>query len=422
MRILICNEFYHPSIGGVQTVARQVAEGLVRRGHEVTVATSAMPERQAARLNGVAIEGFAVAGNRVRGMAGEVERYVDFVTRFEADALLVQAAQQWSFDALWPILPILRLPKYFIPCGFSRLGDPAYADYFAALPAVLGTFDGLIFHSPRFRDIDFARAHGLARLVIIPNGASAEEFGQERPRVDIRKKLGIGKEHFLFLTVGSRTGLKGHEEVAEAYLHLQSERPTTLVVNGNTSRVRPLKAAGRAFRAAMVRGLEAIAGRAVGRPHTPERVRYWLRAAAGQGGKQVLDIDLGREDLIGLFAAADLFVFASNVEYSPLVLYESVAAGTPFLSVPVGNAAQIAAWTGGGLILDAAVDGDGLVRAEPRRLAAAMRSMMSDPDQLAALGQAGREAWRRHFTWEAIVDRYEAVLAGGDVPDFPEGL
>ena len=57
-----------------------------------------------------------------------------------------------------------------------------------------------------------------------------------------------------------------------------------------------------------------------------------------QRGKRFLMTDMSRADIISAFFSSNLFVFASHVEYSPLVLFESVAAGLPFLSVPVGNA------------------------------------------------------------------------------------
>src|SRR5262249_9096212 len=89
----------------------------------------------------------------------------------------------------------------------------------------------------------------------------------------------------------------------------------------------------------------------------------------GSARKTVLPVDLPREKVIDAFFAADLFVFASKVEYSPLVLFESAAAGTPFLTVPVGNANEIVRWTGGGWLCPAEVDDRGYVKVSPSVLA-----------------------------------------------------
>ena len=66
------------------------------------------------------------------GRSGE---YRQFVTDTAFDVVMIKAAQQWTFDALWPVLSRIPGRKVFIPCGFSCLYEPDYADYFRELPA-----------------------------------------------------------------------------------------------------------------------------------------------------------------------------------------------------------------------------------------------------------------------------------------------
>ena len=49
MKILHTVEFYHPSVGGMQEVVKQLSERLVRLGHNVTVATSQLKEARERR-------------------------------------------------------------------------------------------------------------------------------------------------------------------------------------------------------------------------------------------------------------------------------------------------------------------------------------------------------------------------------------
>lgn len=416
MRVLICCEFYHPSLGGVQVVMREIAERLVQRGHEVVVATTRLPERSTLVHNGVRIEEFDVAGNAVYGCTGEVERYREYVAAFDGDAILVKAAQQWTFDALWPVLDRIRARKVFVPCGFSGLKEPDYRDYYAQMPGVLKKFDHLIFYAERYRDIDFARHHGLAHWSVVPNGASEIEFSVRRDS-GFRARYGIPEESFVFLTVGAYTGLKGHAEVAQAYALLTTDRPTVLILNGN--RPVPRAALGgvhaarfttRALRALRRLGPVAAAKRAL-EAFKPDPIARWTERARTQPGKRVLALELSREALVQAYMAADLFVFASHIEYSPLVLFEAAAAGTPFLSVPAGNAEEIARWTGAGMICPAPCDGRGYTRVDPRVLSIKMREAMSDPHRLRELGEAGKRAWRERFTWATIAAQYEALLA-----------
>ena len=483
MRLLFCCEFYFPSVGGVQEVMRQIAERLVLRGHEVTVATTRLADRQFSEYIGVKIVEFGVTGNLVRGMEGEIENYRNFVKNFPCDALMIKAAQQWTFDALWPVLDSINVRKVFIPCGFSGLFEPTYVDYFKDLPDILRKFDHLIFYAERYRDTDFARAHGITNLSILPNGASEIEFSVT-PDPDFRLRHGIPESSFVLLTVGSMTGVKGHRELVEAFVRLKaSKQHVTLILNGNappkpaveigpksddvgnesdasqaegeqasyiarrvkrisglvyrslgvyrkegwaglryriglmldrkTAPIRRLL--GLAFRVVQLFRSEGFLGvRARLHSHFANPLEFWLDEAKRQGpDKLLLVTDFPRPELVQAYMAADLFVFASNIEYSPLVLYESAAAGTPFLSVPVGNAEEIAQWTGAGIICPAPKDARGYTRVNPARLAKAIAEAMSSRQQLETLGQTGRMAWEERFTWEAISRRYESILSGG---------
>ncbi|AYR22732.1 glycosyltransferase family 4 protein [Herbaspirillum rubrisubalbicans] len=461
MRFLFCCEFYYPSIGGVQEVMRHIAERLVSWGHEVTVATTALANRDFTEHNGVKIQQFGVTGNAVRGMVGELERYQDFVSNFPCDAIMIKAAQQWTFDALWPVLDKIAARKVFIPCGFSGLYEPSYQRYFEDLPPVLHKFDHLIFYAEHYRDVDFARAHGMTHFSILANGACEREFNVE---VDpgFRQRHGIAKDSFLMLTVGSLTGVKGHREIAEAFARMSTGKSkTTLILNGNAP-PRPnvemtpsangsaprlpalsrrlgkiptrlaaivLRIVGLAYRSFGVLRREGwvgvrqrfaalgvqVFGRFVPRPvrQVVMPLEHWVEKARKGAGKQLLMTDFDRKELVQAYMAADLFVFASNIEYSPLVLFESAAAGTPFLTVSVGNAEEITRWTGGGVVCPAPRDERGYTRVDPVVLGNAIKALMTDPGKLEALGKSGRSNWEQKYTWFEIAKRYERILMGG---------
>lgn len=416
MRILFCCQFYAPSVGGVQEVIRQLAERLVKRGHSVTVATSTLPNRDFETLNGVRVTGFAATGNFVEGMSGNIADYQNFVVNGDFDVMLVYAAQQWTFDALWSVLDRIACAKVFVPCGFSNFYEPAYAQYFDQMPAVLASFEQLVFNATHYRDIDLARQHGLTSFTILPNGASEDMFNVA-PDPLFRARHAIPADSFLFLTVGSFTGLKGHAELVRAFALLQvpAGRHATLLLNGNV--VQRLESGSMALArkfAGLVRsrGLAYTLGQ-VWRKLIRNKASPHQNAAsinAEQSDRRVLVTDFARPELTQAFMAADLFVFASNIEYSPLVLFESAAAGTPFLTVSAGNAAEIAEWTGAGIVCPSTVDAKGYTRVSDQVLAHEMARLMAAPDTLARLAQVGRATWARQFTWETIASRYEQLF------------
>jgi glycosyltransferase involved in cell wall biosynthesis len=447
MKLLLCCESYWPHRGGVQEVMRQIAERMVAAGHDVGVATRTHPERKTDIHNGVRIHSFDVRGNLVTGIVGEVDSYRQFLTKFDGDAILIKAAQQWSFDATWPVLDQLRARKVFVPCGFSSFYEPSFKDYFRWLPDILRKFDHLIFYADRYRDIDFVRANGITNFSVIPNGASEVEFGREtRQDGRLRRELGIPATDLVFLTVGAPISAKGHETVAEAFAQLDTAgRDATLILNGNW----PLPGTrfrGDHFRSVLQRfgslnsmrkgihlfreaGVEGVMERLFPKP-PDERTRVVRLAAAASedadssptktpapapARKTVLRVDLPRAKVVDAFYEADLFVFASKVEYSPLVLFESAAAGTPFLTVPAGNAGEIVRWTGGGWLCPADADDRGYITVSPAILAREIEKGIRSPDRLRELGDAGRRAWQERFTWARIAQSYERILRGETV-------
>jgi glycosyltransferase involved in cell wall biosynthesis len=126
------------------------------------------------------------------------------------------------------------------------------------------------------------------------------------------------------------------------------------------------------------------------------------------GRKRVRILDVPRVEVLAAYGAADLFVFGSQVECSPLVLFEAVASGTPFVSTAAGNAAEIAEWTGGGVVVPSSRR-DGLVTASPDAFGAEIARLWSDAAERSRLAASGRARWLEEFTWDRIAERYEEV-------------
>ena len=422
MKILFCVEFYFPSIGGAQEVVRQIAERMAAKGHDVAVATTKISSRSSLRHNGVEIVEFNVSGNLVRGLSGDVAGYKEFLSQHDCDLVFFYAAQQWTFDVATTVLDRMSCNKVLVPCGYSALYDSAYADYFSELGAVLAKMDAVVYHARDYRDLKFADSLGLTNSVVIPNGADLDEF--ESPiDPDFRVKLGVNDSTFVILTVGTITGSKGHLELAQAYAEADFDgRETLLILNGNRTEGGGKKQSllsrffalvnGYGFiyavRHTVKMGLIAL-GIPVGSNNTIERLVNYLNRKSVKG-KRVLLADLPRPVLLQAYLQADLFVFASNIEYSPLVLFESAAAGLPFLTVPVGNAREIIEWTGGGEMCPAPLDSRGFTRANPTDLARHIESLAKDDERRLELGKRGLDAARNRFNWRHLADEYESLF------------
>ncbi len=424
MRILIGTDYYYPSVGGLQIVLKEIAERLVKLGHSITVATSKMQNRTANNHNGVSIVEFDIKGNYVHGLQGKVKDYQNYVMNGDFDVILIKAAQGWTIDALIPILNKINTRKVFIPCGFSALFNPLYAEYYKIMPEILRQFDHLIFYASDYRDTNFARQHNINNFSIISNGASEIEFSVQRES-NFRERLNIEDNSFVILTVGTFTGGKGHYELAQAFHLANFNQPATLILNGNQSAIFLKLKTAVLIKHYLKMGPRSMLKRiyrdfllAIGIIKKP-KIHDWTDIARAvnseKSNKQIIITNLEREDVIQAFLNSDLFVFASNIEYSPLVLFESAAAGLPFLTVPVGNSKEIIEWTKGGVLCPAIVDKTGRTNVDSQLLAEEIMKLANNPEKREQLGESGKKNWLNNLTWGKIAIEYEKVLKGNTI-------
>lgn len=380
MKILHTVEFYAPSVGGSQEVVKQLSERMVEAGHEVTVATSYLPDRTHDILNGVKIRSFDISGNEVRGYKGNIKQYQQFLLDSDFDVLMNYAAQQWTADLSFSLLDAIKAKKIFVPCGFSGLHDPDYQKYFKKMPEILNKYDATVYLSNDYRDINFARDNNINNTHIIPNGADEKEFLSPKTAF-IRKKISIGESTSLILHVGSFTGVKGQAEAIDIFESANLNDAALLLI-GNIADKK------------LVRKLK-------------QRAWWYNLKPENRASKRKICIrHFNRDDTVAALKAADLFLFPSNIEASPLVLFEACAAQTPFLTTDVGNAAEIIKWTGAGSLLPTKKDRRGYSYPIVEKSALMLRDLIKNSSKRKAMAKAGFQAWDKKYRWDKIAQQY----------------
>ncbi|MEI6536099.1 MAG: DUF6492 family protein, partial [Verrucomicrobiaceae bacterium] len=361
LSILHTVEFYPPHTGGAEFVVQQISERLARRGHCVTVATSHLDDRNFQELNGVTVFGFAVQGKLAEGITGEATRYQKFLREHDADVMMNYAAQQWATDLAFDVVAETRGRRVNIiaPCGYSALTDyrtlrwPSFRDYFEyRLPEVLPLYDAAVYHSGIYQDFEYGRALNLQNGVIIPNGTADEEF--TRPvTVSFREKYNI-TTRFVGLCVANFYADKGQDQVIECVRQMNRPDFTMVFIGKEGGQCAALRQ--------QASGLD---------------IRFL--------------VDIPREDTLAAFRSADLFLFASRIEASPLVIIEAKAAGLPFVSTDCGNVRE---WQGG-------------IVCAPDKMVAEANRLLNDDSVRKRLGHAGQQEWKEKLTWEAVTDQWE---------------
>lgn len=382
MKILHTVESYYPEIGGMPEVVKQLSERLVVLGHDVTVATRKTPKRQSTRINGVTIQEFALNGNAVEGISGDTKSYEDFLLSSRFDIITNFAAQQWATDIALPLLPKLNAKKVFVPTGFSGFFWENYKGYYEQMKTWMKAYDINVFLSNDYRDINFARSNGITKNIIIPNGAGADEF-LPPAKIDVRKKLGIGADQFFILHVGSYTGIKGHAEAIRIYLKSKIKNGVLVFIGFKNNDFAQYV-------------------------QSNKRFLLWKLLHFFPKKKYIITM-LSREETVAAYKAADLFLFPSQIECSPIVLFEAMASETAFLSSDAGNAKEIVEWSHGGEIMPTVIDAEGFSRVKIAKATAQLNQLVKDDKKRKQLAFNGFTAWEKNFSWEIITKRYEEM-------------
>lgn len=203
--------------------------------------------------------------------------------------------------------------------------------------------------------------HGFVDAAGIAAGGGARDA--------MRARLGVAPEAALVGTIGTVIPRKGIEHLVRAWPRVLAVVPhARLLVVGDE----PGTHAGELRRTAQ---------------------RLGVAAAIIWAGR--------RTDIPDVLAALDLFVLASIEEPLGLVVIEAMAAALPVVATAVGG------------VPESVVDGETglLVRGgDPDALAAAIVSLLRDPERRRRFGAAGRQRVLERFVAETQVPKIEAAL------------
>lgn len=366
LKLLLTVEFYYPHIGGAEIVVQKIAEGMVKMGHSVTVATSKDPSRNFKELNGVVIEEFDVYGKYSTGLYGtDIARYQDFLKDSEFDIIFNYAAQQWATDLAFPVVEYNKnkIKHVLAPCGYSALKDYhilrwiEFKDYFEKiLPTVIPLYDKVIYHSTNYKDYEYGKANGFKNEFVIPNGVDLQEFNYEGAN-DFRIKYNIHTK-FMLLCVANFIEGKGHLNLLHLFENLQRDDVTLVLIGKEGNEYDKIK------------------------------------NASDSMNNTVILKNILRIDTIKAFFSADIFIFASEIEAAPLVIYEAMAASLPFISTDVGNVKEL---TGG-------------VVSNISNFIFVINDFLNNEEKRKRIGEIGRSEILGKYNWEIIVKNYEQVF------------
>jgi glycosyltransferase involved in cell wall biosynthesis len=349
-----------PGVGGTEMWISLLLAGLQRRGHRVAFFC---------RFPFIVdtIRGYGVEARLVR-LGGDVMlphmlRFASLLRRHGATALMVG-----SFRKLWQASLAARMAR--VPRVVARVGIstdvPQRLKYHVALRRLV---DRAAVNADAMRRQFLADVPDLdpAKVITIYDGVV--EPPRTRPSGSLRAELGLPADARVIGAVGRLATQKRYDRLVRALAML------------------------------------------------PENVHCVL---AGEGVEQSaiesLAVELGvrerlhmlgfRSDVGDVLDALDVFVICSDFEGMANAMLEAIAAGVPVVSTPVSGADEA---------LDPLPGGDApgeIVGFEPAELGAALRRLLAGDALRGRMRDAALRRWRERFSFERMLDQWEALLTG----------
>lgn len=393
MRILMLTQTYAPVVGGVERVVEDLSGELVRRGHEVSVATLRQPSGEPGLAqNGVAVHALGSSVYRVPGIKLDAERHhappvPDPETVLELRRLLrrerpeVVHAHNWLVNSYLPLdrrsgpALVLSMHDYGLVCATKRFLNRGAdctgprtgkcircaSDYYGRAKG-LGVAVGTRFSDPRVRrhvDVFLPVSSAVKDRCgldgelhrVVPNFIG--ELPAPPPADDPRLAA-LPQEPFI-LFFGDVTVDKGGGQLVEAYGNLDDPPPLVLI----------------------------------GRCYMPELERVPGAMALGPMPHR-LAIEALRRSLFTVVPSLLPETFG-------LVALESAAAGKPIIASDIGG------------LSDVVLDGKTGLLAPPgnrEALRVAMQRLLTDSELRRRMGEAARRR-AEDFGADAVVPQFE---------------
>ena len=319
MKILLTTPTYPPFNSGLGNAVQQQAAALSASGHTVVVATGGK-ERTQRRDDGsgALVVEFDVQGadSWLNPVRGDVGGYQCFLAESSFDIVLMNAWQTWSTDLCLRNLEKIRGRKYLyshcLSTNFFFWHQPIrslvryllWRPYWWRLPARMKQLDGLVFLAADGGDSRFDDLRVAKRLEIpyriVPNAlspAAMDALEQPLHRREFRQQL---------IAIGSYDWLKGHDFVLDAYALSNAKNKIPLQIFGQ--RYSPFA----------------------------KQLREQATRLGIDDGYVFFHEGVSGAALIEECRRSILLVSGSHTECQPLVLLDSMAAGTPFVARSTG--------------------------------------------------------------------------------------
>lgn len=369
LHVALLTSLFSPSVGGIQSHTRALAEALPAKGVKVTVITRRAlghSDRDRVGSSLVLRVGASPGAPRAVATAGYVAGAIRAVRALRPDVLHAHQLLSPTTAAI-ASAPLVGAPILLNPHACGPIGDVGVLSSSAVgrwrLRVAIRRADGFVAINAPIRDELLSWGAEPSRIHPVPNGVDLERF---RPptlteRREAREALRVAVDRPLAVYTGRLAPEKGVDVLVGAW-------PRVL---------------------AAVPGARLLL---VGQGDERERL---LASARALGVLPFVELP-GSGDAAQALRAADVAVLPSRTEGMPMALLEAMACGTPIVATAVGGSLEI---------LRGGESGRLVPPDDPGSLADAIVNVFNDPAAAAGRARAALALVTSRFSIDIVTDR-----------------
>ncbi len=393
MKICIFTETYYPVVGGGETQARLLAEGLITNGHTVIVLTrrSDAALRQHEDYGAVSVYRLAPAGSGQLKKWGLLLSSLPALIRLrdQYDLIFVSGYRIIGLTAMlvgkWFRKPVVlkadsqgEMSGEFFESGLKKFGASRssfpFRLFFGFRNMVLKNAEAFSAISPEIASEWISNKVPLDKIHVIPNGVDTTRFTpvNAEQKAFLRKKLNLSQAATIVIYTGRLVSYKGLPLLLKVWKEISCKNEHVLLL---------LVGSG---------GLDI---------HNCEaELREYVYSASLE--KQVMFTGAVR-NVQEYLQASDIFVFPTENEAFGVSLVEAMACGLPVVTTPVGAIKTIVTHQENGLIVQPG---------NSKQLFEALCIMLSDRVLASSLGQAARQTVQEEYSAGNVTKKYISLF------------
>lgn len=394
MKICIFTETYYPVVGGGETQARLLAEGLITNGHSVIVLTrrSDAALRQHEYYGAVSVSRLTPVGSGQLKKWGLLFSSLPALVRLrdQYDLIFVSGYRIIGLTAVL-VGKLFRKPVVlkadsqgemsgeFFESGLRKFGisrsSLPFRLFLGFRNVLLKKADAFSAIAPEIASEWTSSRVPLNKIHLIPNGVDTALFSpvNDEQKAFLREKLKLPQAATIAIYTGRLVSYKGLPLLLKVWNEIRCRQENVILL------------------------LAGIGGLDI---HNCEaQLHNYVRSA----GLEENVLFLGSvENIPEYLQAADLFVFPTENDAFPSSLIEAMACGLPIVTTPVGAIKTIVAHQETGLIVQPG---------NPQQLYEALVAIVSDKTLASRMGQAGRHVVEKRYSAKNTVGKYLSLFA-----------